>query len=255
MPRIILAGPSQRAYAHRAIDEAPPGAVVSISTGKRGLTQSNLFHAWMGQISKARGDVTEGRVKAECHIEWGIPILRAEDPDYDEFIVAALGGRTYAECCKIIEKGYVHCSSLMDKTQMRRYMDAVWIEYAPHVRLMNPDDLKYGEQHSPEKRSGKTPEARAHLEAVKGLPCVVCGAHGAEAHHCRSGPYAAGKRASDFCTIPLCVQCHRIGPRSYHGGKRPWQERNGMDFEHLEQVRAALGLPATHPDDKHGEQT
>lgn len=110
---------------------------------KRSISQNGLFHAWMGQIAKHRGDVSEARVKAESHIRWGIPLLRGEDADYSDFIASALGGRNYAQCCEIIERGFIPCTSLMSKPQLSRYMDAIWQEYAPQVRLMDPEDLKW----------------------------------------------------------------------------------------------------------------
>lgn len=110
---------------------------------KRTLSQNSLFHAWMGEIAKHRGDVTAERVKAELHIAHGIPLLRAEDPDYSDFILSALGGRSHGECCNIIEKGFIPCTSLMNADQLKRYMDIVWREWSPHVRLMDPEMLKY----------------------------------------------------------------------------------------------------------------
>lgn len=109
---------------------------------KRGPSQSNLFHTWMGQIAKATHD-DPASVKADCHIQWGIPIFRAEDEEYAEFIAAALGGLTRDKVKERIEKGFIPCTRLMTKALLSRYMDAVWREYAPHVALMDPEELKW----------------------------------------------------------------------------------------------------------------
>ena len=109
---------------------------------KRGVSQSDLFHAWMGQIAKATYD-TPSSVKADCHIRWGIPIFRAEDQDYSSFISTALGGRHRGKVKDMIEKGFIPCTSLMSKPPMSRYMDSVWQHYAPHVRLWDPQELKW----------------------------------------------------------------------------------------------------------------
>lgn len=109
---------------------------------KRTLSQSGLFHAWMGQIAKATHD-DPASVKADCHIRWGIPIFRAEDADYGEFIVRALGGLTRDEVKTRIKKGYIPCTSLMSKPLLSSYMDAVWREYASHVALMDPAKLRW----------------------------------------------------------------------------------------------------------------
>lgn len=148
-------------FRHNVTDPASFGALiqrlgdmpqpfnVTIKHGEatgRGLTQNGLFHAWMGQIAKATHD-DPGSVKADCHIRWGIPIFRAADPKYSDFIAAALGGKSRAEVKEIIEAGYIPCTRIMEKHTMSEYMNAVWREYAPHVRLMDPEELKWrGEQ-------------------------------------------------------------------------------------------------------------
>lgn len=124
---------------------APLPITVSWEEGeKRGLSQNGLFHAWMGQIAKHTHD-DPASVKADCHIRWGIPIFRAEDADYADFIASALGGRPRHKVKEMIEKGYVPCTSLMSKRILSQYMDCVWREYAPHVDLMDPEKLKWRE--------------------------------------------------------------------------------------------------------------
>lgn len=91
-----------------------------------------------------------------------------------------------------------------------------------------------------------------YLAAVKTLPCVICGAYGVDAHHCRSQPAAdephayerlpaAGRRSHDRDAIPLCPHdCHNGGPNSYHVNKRAWEERNGPDYGFIPSTRAAV---------------
>ena len=127
------------------LGDMPQPFNVTVKEGKgdkRSLSQSGLFHAWMGQIAKATHD-EPASVKADCHIRWGIPIFRAEDEAYAAFIERALGGLQRAKVKKMIEAGYVPCTSLMSKPLLSRYMDAVWREYAPHVQLMDPEEMKW----------------------------------------------------------------------------------------------------------------
>lgn len=98
----------------------------------------------MGQIAKATND-DPAEIKAQCHIRWGIPLFRAEDEAYSLFIERALGGLNRGQVIEMIVQGFVPCTSLMSKALLSRYMDAVWQEYAPHVRLMDPEDLKWRE--------------------------------------------------------------------------------------------------------------
>lgn len=117
---------------------------VTITEGeiKRTMSQNALFHAWMGQIGKATHD-TPDSVKADCHIRWGIPIFRAEDAAYSDFITSALGGRARREVKDMIERGFIPCTRIMSPEILSKYMDAVWREYSPHVRLMDPEARKY----------------------------------------------------------------------------------------------------------------
>ena len=111
---------------------------------RRTMTQNSLFHAWMGDIAKATHD-DPASVKADCHIRWGIPLFRTEDADYARFIERALGGLNRGQVKAMICAGYIPCTSLMPKALLSRYMDAVWREYAPHVALMDPQELRWRE--------------------------------------------------------------------------------------------------------------
>jgi len=58
-----------------------------------------------------------------------------------------------------------------------------------------------------------------HMHLVKELPCCLCGASApSEAHHILEGRIP-GRKAHDFCTIPLCVDCHRNEKNGVHGQK------------------------------------
>ena len=56
---------------------------------------------------------------------------------------------------------------------------------------------------------------RAHLEAVKSLPCSVCHAPApSEAHHIR--------QRDPFIVVALCLDCHQ-GKCGIHGDKSLWR--------------------------------
>ena len=85
-----------------------------------------------------------------------------------------------------------------------------------------------------------TKAAKAHMNRVKQLPCVICHKHGpSDAHHIICDRYGSTK-ASDFDVIPLCKNCHQVGPSSIHENKRGWIKRNGPDHAYLEEVRILL---------------
>ena len=60
-----------------------------------------------------------------------------------------------------------------------------------------------------------TAKERAHLAAVKSLPCSVCDAAGpSDAHHI--------KQWQHFTTVALCPSCHTGSQLGLHGQKRMW---------------------------------
>lgn len=57
-----------------------------------------------------------------------------------------------------------------------------------------------------------------HMQRVKELPCCLCGASApSDAHHILDGR-VKGRKAHDFCTIPVCRDCH-TGRSGLHGDK------------------------------------
>lgn len=61
-------------------------------------------------------------------------------------------------------------------------------------------------------------KARRHMQLVKEQPCCLCGASApSDAHHILDGRIP-GRKAHDFCTIPLCRDCH-TGRFGLHGDK------------------------------------
>jgi len=78
--------------------------------------------------------------------------------------------------------------------------------------------------------------ALAYMDAVKRLPCAVCGAAPpSDAHHCYHDRYGTGK-SSDWDVIPLCKPCHQTGPLSVHNAKEQWHEMHGPDHSYIPQT-------------------
>lgn len=86
-----------------------------------------------------------------------------------------------------------------------------------------------------------TTAARAYLERVKMLPCVICDAPPpSDAHHVISGRFGS-RKASDFDTIPLCRAHHQDGPEAIHQNKAAWEAAHGPDTDYLPVVARMLG--------------
>ncbi len=63
-----------------------------------------------------------------------------------------------------------------------------------------------------------TEQEKAHLAAIKDLPCGVCAQAGpSEAHHL--------EQQQHWTAIPLCGTCHRHSVYGWHGQKLAWKAR------------------------------
>ncbi len=61
-----------------------------------------------------------------------------------------------------------------------------------------------------------TADEKAHLEAVKSLPCSVCDKPGpSAAHHI--------KQQRHMTAVALCADCHQGGFNGWHGSKTIWR--------------------------------
>lgn len=95
---------------------------------------------------------------------------------------------------------------------------------------------------SAKNRAHKAAERQAgaweHMQAVKAMPCLVCGAYGVEVHH-------EGKPRSDFNVLPLCPRHHRreFGPGAYHYSHRAFYAAHGSSDELLARVSKKLPTP------------
>lgn len=106
-------------------------------------------------------------------------------------------------------------------------------------------DKRKAQKASPEGQAGKL-----HMDRVAQLRSVISGQWPVEVHHCRHlppadynngmGPYkqlpAAGRKSSDFDTIPLSLEEHR----ERHLNPEEWLERHGPDYEFLPIVAQML---------------
>lgn len=68
--------------------------------------------------------------------------------------------------------------------------------------------------------------------------CIVCGEPFAHVHHVMEGR-TPGRRSGDFCTVPLCYECHE-GKDGIHGTRQRWSLRKANELEALDRTLEAL---------------
>lgn len=94
----------------------------------RSLDQNALSHAWYNEIALQIADTPEN-VKCECKLRFGVPILRAEDPDFRDMYDAAIKNHlTYEQ--KLVAMRYLPVTSNMTKAQLSRYLEHIQLSYA-----------------------------------------------------------------------------------------------------------------------------
>jgi len=114
--------------------------VVQVVGPRRSLDQNAISHALYTQIAAQLEDQTVQEVRAECKLRFGIPLLRAGNPEfkamYDKAIRATLD---YEEKLKAME--FLPVTRLMDKTQFSEYLDTVIREYSKQgVSIIMPGE-------------------------------------------------------------------------------------------------------------------
>ena len=92
------------------------------------LDQNAISHAWYNDIATQTADTPEN-VKCECKLRFGVPILRAEDPDFREMYDASiLRSLSYEQ--KLRAMRYIPITSNMTKPQLSRYLEHIQMSYA-----------------------------------------------------------------------------------------------------------------------------
>jgi hypothetical protein len=88
----------------------------------------------------------------------------------------------------------------------------------------------------PQTERNGPPRDWKYREWIRSLPCCVCGTnHFVEAAHTGSDG-GGSQKSSDYSCVPLCANCHRVGPRAYHGlsmGKTAFEKLHGINFSQL----------------------
>ena len=94
----------------------------------RSLDQNAFSHAWYAQMALEDRQDDELGHKCYCKLHHGVPILRAENPEFRESYDAAIRGLTYAQKLQVMK--LLPVTSLMTKPQLSKYLEAVQADYA-----------------------------------------------------------------------------------------------------------------------------
>jgi hypothetical protein len=113
---------------------------LTIRKGKeRSLDQNAISHAWYEQISRELREQTVLQVKAQCKLMYGVPILRAEDAEFREAYDARIKHNFSFEQKLILMESFP-VTSLMIKSQLSQYLEAMQAAYRGKVALEFPNE-------------------------------------------------------------------------------------------------------------------
>jgi hypothetical protein len=95
---------------------------------KRTLDQNKQAFVWYAQIAKTLDYETVQGWQNHCKLNFGIPILRGDDPDFENFYHLALGHLTHEQQLKAMD--FIPVTRLMKTKQFNRYFEALQNEFA-----------------------------------------------------------------------------------------------------------------------------
>lgn len=124
-----LSGPTARGFAAKAVVSAPDDWVVRIGPPPRTLAQNAGTHVLYEIIAAALPEDDALGWKCYCKLHHGVPILRAEDEQFRETYDSAIKGLPYEK--KLALMRYLPVTSLMDKRQINKYIEALQADFEP----------------------------------------------------------------------------------------------------------------------------
>lgn len=121
---------------------------VTVTQGAtQGKKQNRLAQRWYTDIARQLGDQTHEEVRAECKLDHGVPIMRAENEAFRQSWDAAMGHLTREQKLLAIEKLDIPVTRLMLAKQMTAYMNEMTRFWSrQHIHLTDPEALKYEEE-------------------------------------------------------------------------------------------------------------
>lgn len=113
----------------------------------RSSLQNRLAQRWFSDIATQLGDQTHEEVRAACKLQFGVPILRAENEAFRVQYDRTMKHLPYDQKLDAVRVFDLPVTRLMTVKQMTAFMDAMqrhWL--AQGIRLTDPEALRYEEE-------------------------------------------------------------------------------------------------------------
>ena len=101
----------------------PPFTVSIVKGASRTEEQNRTIHKWFGEIAVQRQDVTALEVKAEHNLQFGLPIMQRDDPEWSAVFMHLFRGLNHELKLKAIRVLDVPFTRRMKVKQLTEYME------------------------------------------------------------------------------------------------------------------------------------
>jgi hypothetical protein len=150
MPTKVLREPAHVEALSRLLSGRKLPITVTFTQGAtRTSLQNRLAQRWFSDIARQLGDETHEGVRADCKMQFGVPILRAQNEAFRVNWDAAFAPLSHEARRSAVMVLDVPVTRLMTVRQMTEFMDEMqrfWTVQG--IRLTDPEAVKYEEEFS-----------------------------------------------------------------------------------------------------------
>jgi hypothetical protein len=127
----------------RFIREQKLPFTIKITEGRlRSTEQNRLQWLWATEAAAARQDTPAKEIQAEWKLNFGVPILCAEDEEFADTWVRVENKFSYNEQLELMN--FLSVTSLMTSRQLSNYLNQIYQHYSEHgIELTDPEDLRW----------------------------------------------------------------------------------------------------------------
>ena len=129
--------------AQRFLNNCRPPFTMRITDGiSRSVEQNKLQRLWLNEIAEQKDDQTAEEWRGYCKLRFGVPIMRAADPDFCEKYDRIIKPHTYEDKIEMMmEPLDFPVTRLMTTKQTTQYLDAIYEHFTKQgVVLTEPQE-------------------------------------------------------------------------------------------------------------------
>jgi len=127
--------------------QSPQPFTVSVVAGeKRTNPQNKTIHGWYGEIARHLGDTPAEKVRAECKLQFGVPILRRDDAEFRDWYDSAIRWMEYEQKREMFLHLDPQVTSKMTVKQLSEYMETMMRHFSEAGVILTDPSLQGYEQ-------------------------------------------------------------------------------------------------------------